>query len=146
LFRGSGRFNCKPRSGLLTLASNQLLSLPALAEALTANTLKASMDTDGDGFIDATELLAWKANAPAARALRSLTVANNPFLDRLLDARLRIIHAIPTLAILDEIDVTPEETVACKGLHGADAAQLLGEFLGDLGGVQLADAAQHLAG
>eukprot|EP00900_Chrysochromulina_parva_P016450 jgi/Chrpa1/24806/Chrysochromulina_OHIO_Genome00004506-RA len=109
----------------LTLASNQLLSLPALAEALTANTLKASMDTDGDGFIDATELLAWKAKAPAARALRSLTVANNPFLDRLLDARLRIIHAIPTLAILDEIDVTPEETVACKGLHGDDAAQLL---------------------
>ena len=122
----------------LSLASNALASLKALAEAITGSTLKASMDTDGDGFIDSIELATWMATEGATknRSLRTLSLRPNPLLDGLPDARLRVLHALPTLASLDGEASTPEEVVAARGLHGDDATQLRAiraRFFPDLG-------------
>lgn len=111
----------------LTLAVNALSSLTAVAEAVGGHTLKQEMDTDGDGFIDSVELAHWQATEGSrkAKSLRTLTLAGNPLLKGLADARLRVLHALPTVALLDGAEVTPEEVVASRGLHGDDTPQLL---------------------
>ena len=118
----------------LSLAHNLLgkdgapmAALAAAAEAIAGATLKQEMDTDGDGFIDSTELAAWEHSEGLRRnkSLRTLRLLEgHPALAELPDVRLRVIHLLPTVSLLDGVEATAEEVVAATGLYGVDTQRL----------------------
>jgi hypothetical protein len=102
----------------LRLSHNQLTALPILTSISSLVMLEVAHNQ-----LASLEALA-EAVGPTTTSLRSLTIEDNPCVVCLTDARLRVIYAIQSVSTLNGMDVTAEELVAARNMHGDDAQQL----------------------
>lgn len=109
----------------LSLHSNHLAHMPNLEALVSLRTVELH-----DNRLPSIEALAaaighGRSVRLGVSPIRTLTISGNPLASDRPDMRLELIHLMPQLKLLDDVDVPCEEMVASHNMHGDDADDLL---------------------